>query len=461
MGIAAVCIAIALVGLVFVLAGDPKVLLYAYPAGAFILGVSLYMASRPLYVGFALWVWFLTPFVRRIVDYEIGAYTESSTVMLAPYLVSLIAVLGLWAVLKDGVPQVRRGLLYVFAGLAFGSLIGLVLYSPVAVAFSLIDWVAPLLTATLILADWKQYPRYRDVVMTTVVAAMAVLGLYGIYQYVVLPPWDLLWMSSADMNSIGKAIPMDFRPFGTLNAPGPFAMTLMVGLLALLAAGGRGAVFNVMARLAAVPAVLALALTQVRTAWGGLVIGVCYILLRTGARSRRAILMYLVVAVIAAIPFFAYSSLTAGVEERAGTLGNLEEDGSYEARTQLYANAPAFVAARPLGMGVGLMSATGGGIDSGILTLLVVLGIPGALLYSLGVWALFWWAFKVVRDGSTGDRFSVVAAGVAFAMLSTILFSNQFAGLKGTYLWGFLAFALAATRYYSAQQTRAQLRPSS
>ena len=457
LGIGTVFVAIAVIGLSYVIAGDPSVFLYVYPIGAALLAVALYITSRPLYMGYVFWVWFLTPFIRRVVDYQIGSFTEASPVMLAPYLVSLVAAMGLWTVLREGQTPLRRPLLFLLAGLAFSSVIGMVYFGAVNVAYSLVDWMAPLFLATLFLADWKQSPRYRDVIMTTLVGAMALLGTYGIYQYFVLPPWDKMWMIGADMSSVGSPIPMEFRAFGTLNAQGPFAMALMVGILGLLAAGSRGAVFSMMSRLAAVPAVVALALTQVRTAWGGLVIGVLYILLRTGAKNRRAILFYIIIAAIAVVPFFMLNSgVASGVGDRAGTLSELEDDSSFEARTQLYSNAPSFIAARPLGMGMGLMSSTGGGIDSGILTLFVVMGIPGALLYGAGIFGMFWYTFRTVRDGPTADRFAVVAAGVAFAMLSTILFSNQFAGMKGMFLWGFLGLALAATRYYSAARNQLQ-----
>ena len=455
-GISVVCIALAATGLSYVFAGDATIFLYVYPVGAALLGLALYLISRPLYVGYMFWVWFLTPFVRRFVDYQIGAYTESSPVMMAPYLVSVVAALGLWSILKEGKSPIQRALLYLLVALGYASMIGVVVFGPVNVAFNLIDWMAPLFIAMLFLADWKQYPRYRDTMMTTLVAAMAVLGIYGIYQYFVLPPWDKLWMTSADMSSVGAAMPMEFRAFGTLNAQGPFAMALMVGLLGLLAAGSRGALFSVLSWLSAAPAVMALALTQVRTAWGGLVIGVCYILFRTGARSRRAIVFYIMIAAVAAVPFFLLNdSVTSGLSDRAGTISDLEEDSSFEARTQLYSNAPSFIASRPLGMGMGLMSSTGGGIDSGILTLFVVLGVPGALIYITGLVKMYWYTFKTVRDGPSADRFAVVAAGISVAMLSTVLFSNQFAGMKGTFLFGFLGLALAGTRFYSAQSAGA------
>src|SRR6266852_1783879 len=78
--------------------GQGLLLRVALPAMALLVGVILY-ASRPiLYVQYSLWVWFLTPLVRRLVDWRFG-YTDPNIILLAPFLVAGIAGL---TVLRSG-----------------------------------------------------------------------------------------------------------------------------------------------------------------------------------------------------------------------------------------------------------------------------------------------------------------------------------------------------------------------
>jgi hypothetical protein len=62
---------------------------YLYPVAAFAVGGFLYWCYPGLYLGFTFWLWFLTPEVRRLVDYQQG-WNPESPVMLAPYLVTAL-----------------------------------------------------------------------------------------------------------------------------------------------------------------------------------------------------------------------------------------------------------------------------------------------------------------------------------------------------------------------------------
>src|SRR5918912_703929 len=41
-----------------------------YPSAALVVGLLLYWRYPALYLGFTWWLWFLTPEVRRVVDYQ-------------------------------------------------------------------------------------------------------------------------------------------------------------------------------------------------------------------------------------------------------------------------------------------------------------------------------------------------------------------------------------------------------
>jgi hypothetical protein len=58
-----------------------------YPAVAVGLGLFLEARSAPAYVGFVLWVWVLSPLVRRLSDFQAG-WQDPSVLILTPYLVT-------------------------------------------------------------------------------------------------------------------------------------------------------------------------------------------------------------------------------------------------------------------------------------------------------------------------------------------------------------------------------------
>jgi hypothetical protein len=454
-GWGAAFIAVALAGVPYLVWGEITLYTVLIPAVAGAVAFALYYVNRPLYFGFALWVWFLTPFVRRLIDYASGAYIESNPVMTTPYIVSGVGVLGLWAVLTEDVKGVRQAYSFVIVALIYGAMIGLVINGAVAMATAVLEWGLPVVMSALLLADWQRYPEYRKVALRTITVAMGVIGLYGLYQFFVLPPWDKLWMESVDMNTIGYPAPLQVRVFGTLNSPFPFAMTLAVGLLGLFAVRGQGLVWGMLAWLAAVPATVSLLLTETRTAWGAIFVGFFFILLRAHAKSRRAIAFYLAAAAVVAVPLLLYEPISMEVTSRFSTFGDIQEDESFQDRVARYEAAAPLILTTPTGIGLGSFGSaarvSGGGAgtqDSGILTTLFSLGWIGALLYGLGVGILFLWVWRAARGDPGGDRFLVVASGMAVAVLSAIPFGDVFSGVAGMYLWGFLALALAGARYY-------------
>jgi hypothetical protein len=456
-GWGAALVLVALAGLAFFALGDVGVYTFVIPVASAFVGFAIYNVNRPLYLGFLLWTWFLAPFVRRVVDYGVGTYTESSLIIATPYFVGLVGIVGLLRVLTEEQRGVRQAFWLAMVAMIYGAALGLVVNGPSAMVIGALDWGAPIVLAALLIVDWKQYPRYREVVLRTLVVAMGVLGLYGIYQFLFLPPWDKMWMDSIDMTSIGRAVPGGFRAFGTLNSPLPFGLALLVGLLGLFAVRGQGLLWSVMATLSAVPALVALLLTQSRTAWGAAVVGLLYIMIRAHGRSRRAIVVYLLLATAASAPILLFQPVAQEVGVRMESLGSLEDDGSAEARMSHYQGAIPLILTYPTGGGFGSLGRggrIGGGViggstlDSGVLSIFFTLGWFGTLIYLLALGLLGLWAWRAASRDPGGDRFPVVATSIAVAILSASPLGNTFAEVGGVYMWGFLALGIAGARYH-------------
>ena len=105
-------------------AGLGKVLNIIFPAGSLAVGLFLYLRYPILYVGFTWWVFFLTPFVRRVSDFRSG-FTDPSPMLLAPLLVATITIVTFYRNLPKAYD--RGGLPFVISaiGVFYGFLVGL------------------------------------------------------------------------------------------------------------------------------------------------------------------------------------------------------------------------------------------------------------------------------------------------------------------------------------------------
>ena len=66
-----------------IVAGGSPLVRYGYPAGSVILAFWLFRKAPVTYLSFVWWLSFLSPFIRRVVDYESG-WHDPSPVLLAP-----------------------------------------------------------------------------------------------------------------------------------------------------------------------------------------------------------------------------------------------------------------------------------------------------------------------------------------------------------------------------------------
>ncbi len=97
-----------------------RFLVYVFPAAATLLSVYLLRKEKGAYVGFVCWLYILTPFVRRVVDYRVGS--PETTLMLAPFLASLVCLIALlprWAEVLNGR---SAPLIYVLGAIFYGGI---------------------------------------------------------------------------------------------------------------------------------------------------------------------------------------------------------------------------------------------------------------------------------------------------------------------------------------------------
>jgi hypothetical protein len=429
-----------------------NLLALAFPATALAVGVLLYLRSPAgVYLGFTWWLWFLTPGVRRLIDYQYG-WNPENPVMLAPYLVT--ALVGFTALRH--LPKLRLLGFFPFgliaAGVGYGYIVGVHEVGPGPATYDLLNWLLPVLFAFHLVVYWRYYPRARRAILQTFVWGVLVMGAYGIWQYLDPPEWDQYWMLNAPMDSIGAPEPREVRVFSTLNSPGPFAGVIMAGLLLLLGGGGP------LRWPSAVVGYVSLLLSLVRSAWGGWLVGLPFILLNSG-RVRLRLLVPLIVMVLIALPLITSGPIYNTIDERLQTTTALEQDQSFSDRLRFYAEFGPQAFLNPSGAGLGSTgvstkletadSSMGalGNFDSGVMNIGFVLGWPGSLLYVSGVAWLLFYAFR--KSGEL-DLFAAACRGIVAATLVQLIFSNSLVGISGMVVWTFLGLLLAARAYDSA-----------
>ncbi|NEP14467.1 MAG: O-antigen ligase domain-containing protein [Symploca sp. SIO1A3] len=424
------------------LAGAGKLLNLAFPAGALAVGVFLYFRAPLLYVGFTWWMWFLTPFVRRLADWK-SSYTEPSPILLAPFLVTLVTLVTLWKHL----PKTHRqgGLPFVlsFVGMFYGFLIGLINIDkpPVTVCITFLDWLAPTLLAFHLFVNWRDYPSYRQNIQRTFLWGVLVMGVYGVIQFLVAPEWDLYWMKNVGIVSLGKPAPFEINVWSTMEANRPFGTMMMAGLLLLLANDKKGS----LGLPATAAGYLSFLLTKKRTTWGSWVVGLLIHTSSLKAHIQMRLIITIMMTALCVVPLTVLEPFSEVINSRFESLSNLEEDTSANDRQEAFHATIGVALISFLGWGIGSDS-----VDSGLLSTLLDLGWFGTIPYIGGILLLIFSLFQ--GSESRSDQFVSAARAIVMASFMQMPLGYPHLGSQGMVFWGFLGICIAAKKYYQHQR---------
>jgi hypothetical protein len=406
----------------------------------------LYASSSPWYIGFVFWLWVLVPFLRRVNDYLSGTFTPPSRsfILLAPFASSLVASLDVFR-FGGRLPH-RRYLpfLLCLSGLGYAYVIGLVRVGGFSATMGLVTWLPPVLAALFILNRPHLYREQRRVFVQMFTWSVFALGAYGIVQFFFLPAWDEFWMESCNMISIGQPYPLQVRVYSLLDSPGPFAITLMVGLVFLFVQPSAPQV------LAAVPGYISLLLARVRGAWLAWVIAVVAIIFQLKGRLRTRLLGMVFVVALLALPLVLQGPVKQRFSNRAQTLQNLEEDQSVQTRLQTYRETSVELLKSPVGHGLGSRT-----FDSGPVTVFWQLGWLGGLLYLSGLALLLW----RLCNGASSSFLTKIIVGISAAHLAHFLAGPQILfGVTGFTFWILVSLAVLSLETPHASVVRPESR---
>ncbi len=170
-----------------------KLLVALAPALSFAIALYLHKRHRGYYVGLVCWLFFLTPMLRRLIEFRTGD-TTASFVMVSPFLACFAGL----AIFRDNWSQllapVLRNMLYVAAAIGYGTVVGLLSNPKVAVVQDLFGWIAPICFALYIYAQREHLDELLNSFRLNFLYGVLIMGLYGICQFFFVPPWDAFWM---------------------------------------------------------------------------------------------------------------------------------------------------------------------------------------------------------------------------------------------------------------------------
>ena len=421
------------------------------------------IAARRLVVVLALIfaAWAIAPELRRVLDWRVG-FTKISLVSALPLVALALPLVPL--LYGGGLQRVARPLLalaWIWVGaFAYALAIAIPAGDALPGTYAFARFCLPM-TFALWVASHDEIPQLAlwERIARILLWLAAAASAYGVYQFVALPPWDLQWMLAVHLPSIGPAIPYQFRIFGPLNSPGPFADFLLFALLFNLPRLRRPGPL-IVAQVAVV--IGALALSLVRSDWIALAVAaLCYVWLSPYRLRNVAVIS--TVAIAGALLIFNASALLgstaagSALSTRFDTFNDLGADDSYNVRMRYFGDALQSAAENPLGEGLGVIGIAGrlGSnesifvFDNGYIARFTEMGYFGTACYLLALVAglvLAYVRWRAFTRAGLRDEAMLAAAAVALQVALIVLDASDdhHTGYAGIFFWLSLALIYGA-----------------
>lgn len=414
----------------------------AFPAAAAALALWLAHRDPARYLQLLLWTLTLAPGLRHFNDWYIG-FSQSNPIMLAPYLV-VVATTPRVALYLLSARRYSIEFIVLVGLITVGLLVSMATGAMEAGLMAAMRWMSPPWVAIYVCARADRLPELRQAVHRTMRLLLPLVALYGLVQFADIAPWDAYFMKEAPIASIGFPVPFAVRVFGTMNSPGSLAAMLCTGMLLLLPTT-RGWRWTGILLASAT-----LLLTTQRAALGAFLLAVLILLVMGRDRAARqrigklAVMVSILCAVMLAIP-----GAATKVMSTADSLSALSQDDSAQERLKQYREVPLTLDGNKLGRGLGwsvntIYISVGDQLplDSGIIDILVSLGLPAGFLFLAMLIVLAAQGVRIVLrspDGTTAAEFSAAMFGLA-----QLPFGSQHAAEHGIFL--FLALGLLLGR---------------
>lgn len=399
--------------------------------------VCLAAKGSSLLVDYSIFLYVFNRGIRRVVDWSQGSFNPFSPIVLTPLLATgllLIPFFSRFRVLHSTPKQIF--VLFLLA-IGYGTFLGLA-RNGIAAVYAASEYFSPIalmgFTATAPVDQWTADRWMKTAGWITVAAC-----LYGWYQYLTIPPWDAFWVLRVGfVGYLGKLAPTEMTVFSTFAERGPCAAFLALAVIPMIVSP-RWRVFL------GWPEVLLIISTIVLTmARSGLILvaaGVFIHPIVNRGKSLVSIVGLLVVLALAAVVGRNQVPNSDRLNNRLSTMGNMQEDGSYQGRMGIASAGIKLAVSNPAGFGIGSSGLAGrlnsGSADknesvvgdSGYLEVLTSMGLPGAICIALGFF-LLWRHLSICSRFGLVDDYLGMARTFLVVLLISMFAGNFFSGLS-------------------------------
>jgi hypothetical protein len=427
-----------------VLVGFSGILQYTFPLVSLATGLFLFQKGISLYLPFTYYIWFFSPLLSRIVEYQNG-WTNPNfrLIILTPYLVTFISSITYIKCISRQYKSEGLPFFVALISIFYSVLIGVFRGNPISFIIErFLVWSSGIFLGFYIVENWKKYLEIKESIASTFAWSALIMGIYGVVQYSSPIPWDLFWLRSSEnlLDCCGWPDPWSIRVWSTLNFPFTFAYSMSASLIVLFSGSGKLALFSTFFGL------LSLLLSRVRGAWLGFTISMLFLL--TQSRSSQTLRL---ASIFISIAFGFYMLISLGlfpedIVSRLQTFSNISTDGSFNARADIYSELASRTLADIFGRGMGGKKI----IDAGALDVISTLGWVGAIPFFSSVLLIF---YRILGKGSSRlDIFLNSVRTIPVGLFITLPFSNSFLLLPGVLFWSFSGISIAGSIFSSFEK---------
>ncbi len=363
---------------------------------AIIIGIGgLLAVQRSSYlVDYVVIVYVFNRGLRRVLDYQAGAFNPLSPVSLTPLIVIMLMMLPFLGRFNTLPKSHKTICICFFVAIGYAFAIGFFRVQFAAV-YALAEVLAPLAVFGYILtlgADQDTKDRWLRTAAWCAILASA----YGWYQYFTIPPWDAFWVRAVGFEGyLGILEPMKMSVFSTMAERGVFGGYLGFVVVPMILSPK----WRPLGWLGVLVVISNILLAQTRT---GIILATFSILVYVMVnRGTGLFQMAIALIVIVGAAWFGMDKMPGSekLKDRFSTLGNMQEDGSFQARMDIYSYGITNLITNPLGFGLGatgLSSRINTGdnsgsviTDAGYVEIVATYGWLGAALIVYALWCMW------------------------------------------------------------------------
>lgn len=427
-----VMIAFALIVGAVMFSSAAKILIIAFPAGCLVIAFTTIRRDGALFTEYITWLFFLTPFIRRVVDFETGA--RETVIISTPFLVLSVPALFALARWRNIVSRESSPLLYAMAAVLYGAFIACVHLELSSAVVGLTIWGSPLLFGLYLISERDNASRLYRGIERAILGGTLVAGLYGVIQYFAIPAWDAAWMRTVDMVTIGKPEPMEVRVFSMMNSPQVLAAFLMVGVLLAYRLRSPWKYPILLAGIAS------LALSFARSAWIGLLAGLTLYAFRAAPKERLRTITATFGCAALVLVALNVPQVSEALSTRFTTFEDLAHDQSALDRRDTYSQVIEILRRSPTGIGLGVDSGMSDAEnDSSIVATLLSLGLPGSVVFVVALGICGFWLFSIRPDRELPYFLGLQCCIVSLAVESPL--NNVIDGQIAFLTWSFIGLS--------------------